>query len=33
MQCIKYYEGKLILELDHKFLMETGQSATRDESI
>ena len=33
MQCIKYYEGKPIVELDRKFLMETGQSATMDEPI
>jgi hypothetical protein len=33
MQCIKQYEGKPILEVDRKFLTESGRVATLDESI
>jgi hypothetical protein len=33
MQCIKQYEGKPILDMDRKFLTETGHVATLDESI
>ena len=33
MQCIKCYEGKPILELDRKFTVETGQTATLDEPM
>ena len=33
MQCIKQYQGKPVLEVDRKFLTESGRVATLDESI
>jgi hypothetical protein len=33
MRCVKQYEGKPILDVDHKFLTKSGRVATLDESI